>query len=42
MMNAGKIIEHGTHEELMRLDKEYASMVKNSTIATEDNLSAYV
>ncbi|XP_011697103.1 PREDICTED: multidrug resistance-associated protein 5-like isoform X5 [Wasmannia auropunctata] len=39
MMNAGKIVEHGTHEDLMRLDREYASMVKNSTIATEDNLS---
>lgn len=42
MMNAGKIVEHGTHEDLMRLDREYASMVKNSTIVTEDNLSAYV
>ncbi|KYM83609.1 Sodium leak channel non-selective protein [Atta colombica] len=40
MMNAGKIVEHGTHEDLLRLDREYASMVKNSTIATEDNLSA--
>lgn len=41
MMNDGKIIEHGTHDELMRLDKEYASMVKNNTVA-EDNLPAYV
>ncbi|EGI66812.1 Sodium leak channel non-selective protein [Acromyrmex echinatior] len=40
MMNAGKIVEHGTHEDLVRLDREYASMVKNNTIATEDNLSA--
>ncbi|XP_028048118.1 multidrug resistance-associated protein 5 isoform X5 [Monomorium pharaonis] len=39
MMNAGKIVEHGTHEDLMRLDREYASMVKNSTVAMEDNLS---
>lgn len=39
MMNGGKIVEHGTHEDLVRLDREYASMVKNSTIATEDNLS---
>ncbi|XP_071553650.1 ATP-binding cassette sub-family C member 5-like isoform X4 [Temnothorax nylanderi] len=40
MMNAGKIVEHGTHEDLMRLDREYASMVKNSTVVTEDHLSA--
>ncbi|KAG5348318.1 MRP5 protein, partial [Acromyrmex charruanus] len=40
MMNAGKIVEHGIHEDLVRLDREYASMVKNNTIATEDNLSA--
>ncbi|KYM96485.1 Sodium leak channel non-selective protein [Cyphomyrmex costatus] len=40
MMNAGKIVEHGTHEDLVQLDREYASMVKNSTIATEDNLLA--
>ncbi|KAL6256406.1 hypothetical protein P5V15_012519 [Pogonomyrmex californicus] len=37
MMNAGKIVEHGTHEDLMRLDREYASMVKNSIIVAEDN-----
>ncbi|XP_070510894.1 ATP-binding cassette sub-family C member 5-like isoform X3 [Cardiocondyla obscurior] len=40
MMNGGKIVEHGIHEHLMRLDREYALMVKNSTMASEDNLSA--
>lgn len=43
MMNEGKIVEHGTHEELMRLDREYASMVKSGiVVAAEDNLSTYV
>lgn len=42
MMSTGKIVEHGTHEDLMRLDREYASMVKSSIIAVEDNLSSYV
>jgi len=41
MMSEGKIVEHGTHEDLMRLDKEYASMIKSGTFA-EDNLSLYV
>ncbi|XP_072749401.1 ATP-binding cassette sub-family C member 5-like isoform X4 [Anoplolepis gracilipes] len=40
MMSAGKIVEHGTHEDLMRLDREYASMVKSGTVAAEDNLSS--
>ncbi|XP_070166360.1 ATP-binding cassette sub-family C member 5-like isoform X2 [Polyergus mexicanus] len=40
MMNAGKIVEHGTHEDLMRLDREYASMVKSGIVAAEDNLSS--
>ncbi|CAL1686665.1 unnamed protein product [Lasius platythorax] len=39
MMSAGKIVEHGTHEDLMRLDREYASMVRSGTVAAEDNLS---
>ncbi|XP_032668813.1 sodium leak channel non-selective protein-like [Odontomachus brunneus] len=38
MMAKGKIVEHGTHEELMRLDREYASMVKSGIVAAEDNL----
>lgn len=42
MMSAGKIVEHGTHEDLMRLDREYASMVRSGTVAAEDNLSPYV
>ncbi|XP_025154543.1 multidrug resistance-associated protein 5 isoform X3 [Harpegnathos saltator] len=40
MMSEGKIVEHGTHEELMRLDREYASMVKSGIIAAEENLLA--
>ncbi|XP_067211383.1 ATP-binding cassette sub-family C member 5 isoform X3 [Linepithema humile] len=40
MMSEGKIVENGTHEELMRLDREYASMVKSGTVAAEDNLPA--
>ncbi|EFN65909.1 Sodium leak channel non-selective protein [Camponotus floridanus] len=40
MMSAGKIVEHGTHEDLMRHDREYASMVKSGTVAAEDNLSS--
>lgn len=42
MMSEGKIVENGTHEELMRLDREYASMVKSGTVAAEDNLLTYV
>lgn len=42
MMSEGRIVEHGTHEDLMRLDREYASMVKSSIIAAEENISAYV
>lgn len=42
MMSEGRIVEHGTHEDLMRLDREYASMVKSSIIAAEENTSAYV
>ncbi|XP_014480641.1 PREDICTED: multidrug resistance-associated protein 5-like isoform X2 [Dinoponera quadriceps] len=38
MMSEGKIVEHGTHEELMRLDREYASMVRSGIIAVEDNI----
>lgn len=41
MMSEGKIVEHGTHEELMQLDGEYASMVKSGIIA-EDNFLVYV
>ncbi|XP_020289981.1 multidrug resistance-associated protein 5-like isoform X2 [Pseudomyrmex gracilis] len=40
MMSEGRIVEHGTHEDLMRLDREYASMVKSSIIAAEENTSA--
>ncbi|GAB1862709.1 Sodium leak channel non-selective protein [Camponotus japonicus] len=40
MMSAGKIVEHGTHEDLMRHDREYASMMKSGTVAAEDNLSS--
>lgn len=42
MMSEGKIVEHGTHEELMRLDREYASMVKRGVVAAENNSSTYV
>lgn len=42
MMTKGKIVEHGTHEELMRLEREYASMVKSGIVIAEDNLLTYV
>lgn len=42
MMSEGKIVEHGTHEDLVRLDREYASMVKSGTAAEDNNLSLYV
>lgn len=38
MMRNGRIAEHGTHDELMRSDKEYALMVRSTMIdANTDN-----
>ncbi|XP_051169795.1 ATP-binding cassette sub-family C member 5-like isoform X2 [Leptopilina boulardi] len=37
MMYNGRIIEHGKHEELMHADKEYAAMVKNTIVDSQDS-----
>ncbi|XP_043467235.1 multidrug resistance-associated protein 5-like isoform X1 [Leptopilina heterotoma] len=37
MMYNGRIIEHGKHEELMHADKEYAAMVKNVFVESQDS-----
>lgn len=36
-MYNGRIIEHGKHEELMHADKEYAAMVKNTIVDSQDS-----
>ncbi|XP_076753799.1 ATP-binding cassette sub-family C member 5-like isoform X2 [Xylocopa sonorina] len=35
LMCKGRIIEQGTHDELMQLNKEYASMVESTSLKTE-------
>lgn len=42
MMREGRIVEHGTHEELVRLDREYMSMMKSGMVAVENDSSVYV
>lgn len=42
MMKGGKIIEHGTHDELMILSKEYALMVTSIPSDTEAEKSTIV
>ncbi|XP_033230959.1 multidrug resistance-associated protein 5-like isoform X3 [Belonocnema kinseyi] len=37
MMYNGRIIEHGNHDELMHADKEYANMVRNTLIDSQDS-----
>ncbi|KZC10716.1 Multidrug resistance-associated protein 5, partial [Dufourea novaeangliae] len=37
LMSNGKIIEQGTHDELMEINKEYTVMVNSSLLKTEDD-----
>lgn len=34
-MHKGRIVEQGTHDELMQLNKEYATMVDSALLKTE-------
>ncbi|XP_076687192.1 ATP-binding cassette sub-family C member 5-like isoform X2 [Andrena cerasifolii] len=36
LMNSGKIVEEGTHDELMEINKEYTAMVNSALLTTED------
>ena len=36
-MNSGKIVEEGTHDELMEMNKEYTAMVNSALLTTEDD-----
>jgi ABC-type transport system involved in Fe-S cluster assembly fused permease/ATPase subunit len=38
-MRDGKIAEHGRHKELMRLGREYASLVKSTVKDAEGDYS---
>ena len=35
VMNEGRIIEDGTHKELMQLNEKYAKIYKNHTLAMQ-------
>ncbi|XP_076642871.1 ATP-binding cassette sub-family C member 5-like isoform X2 [Halictus rubicundus] len=37
LLSNGRIIEQGSHDELMQLNKEYTAMVHSSLLKTEDN-----
>ncbi|XP_076234372.1 ATP-binding cassette sub-family C member 5-like [Calliopsis andreniformis] len=37
LMNNGKIVEEGTHDELMHLNKEYTAMVNSALLKTKDD-----
>ncbi|XP_015590166.1 multidrug resistance-associated protein 5 isoform X1 [Cephus cinctus] len=39
MLREGRIVEHGTHGDLMKLDKEYAMMIKTIQAESESNLA---
>lgn len=41
-MNNGRIIEQGSHNELIQLRKEYAAMVNSALLKTEDDTKEYV
>ncbi|XP_012144503.1 ATP-binding cassette sub-family C member 5 isoform X3 [Megachile rotundata] len=38
LMNKGRIVEQGTHDELMHLNGEYATMVNSAVLKTENNM----
>ena len=37
MMYNGRITEHGNHNELMHADKEYAAMVRNTLVESQNS-----
>ncbi|XP_078051143.1 ATP-binding cassette sub-family C member 5-like isoform X2 [Augochlora pura] len=37
LLSNGKIVEQGTHDELMQLNKEYTAMVNSTLLNTDDN-----
>lgn len=39
LMNSGQIVEHGTHDELIQLNKEYALMVNSAALEIQNNLA---
>ena len=41
-MHKGRIIEQGTHNELMQLNKEYATMVNSALLKTKNDTKEYV
>lgn len=40
-MNKGRIVEQGTHDELMQLNREYTAMVNSTVLKMEDNSKEY-
>lgn len=41
LMNSGKIVEEGTHDELMEISTEYTAMVNSALLTTEDDEKRY-
>lgn len=41
-MHKGRIVEQGTHDELIQLNKEYAGMVNTTLFKTEYDPKKYV
>ena len=41
-MHKGRIVEQGTHNELMQLNREYATMVNSALLKTRNDTEEYV
>lgn len=40
-MHKGRIVEQGTHDELIKLNREYAAMVNSALLKTKNSSTEY-
>lgn len=41
VMHKGRIVEQGTHDELIKLNREYAAMVNSALLKTKNSSTEY-